>query len=165
MTLTGCLCCSSWGLSSESASETSLPDDKQVIYVFASDTPHGKNNRGSAREAKLKWGAIPGQVEGLSGTSYAIPSKVGSWYEKRVSVARLAESIERFKSFARDHPEMLFLFAGHWSGFGDYTPEEIAPLLHDAPDNVTIPDKFCAVIKFYRDLFLADIKRRNKCLS
>lgn len=103
-----------------------------MIFVFGSNLA-GKHGKGAALEARLKYGAIYGQGEGLQGQSYAIPTK-----DERLkprSLVQIADSIEQFKTFAREHPELQFQITPIGTGLAGYKREEILPFLLDMPEN------------------------------
>lgn len=79
-----------------------------------------------------KFGVIYGQAEGLQGQSYAINTMDGPEV--------LAEQVERFIEFAKEHPEMKFLITEIGCGIAGYTPEDIAPLFKGVPENVLLPE-------------------------
>lgn len=109
------------------------------IFVFGSNLA-GRHGRGSAREARLKHGAVYGQGIGRQGNSYAIPTK-----DRFLHVLPL-EEIERyvagFLDYARTRPEDRFKVVAIGCGLAGYRPEEIAPLFQGAPDNVLLPPEF-----------------------
>lgn len=45
-----------------------------IVFTFGSNL-EGRHGKGSALEARQKWGAIYGQGEGRQGNSYGIPTK------------------------------------------------------------------------------------------
>lgn len=137
------------------------PDDnRRRIFVFGSNT-EGRHGRGAARTAKAQWGAIHGQAEGLQGDSYAIVTKALNWREQPVSIRQIADGVDRFKQFAREHPEMVFLVSAIGCGLAGFTPDKIAPLFHDSPDNVILPEQFYVAIKVYRELLSGAAEREE----
>ena len=107
--------------------------DEGEIFVFGSNG-FGAHNGGAAAMAVAKFGAIYGQAEGLQGQSYAINTMDG--FEV------MAEQVARFIEFAREHPELTFLVTEIGCGIAGYSPEEVAPLFKDAPENVVLPESF-----------------------
>lgn len=99
--------------------------DDGEIFVFGSNGS-GAHLGGAAATAVTKFGAIYGQAEGLQGQSYAINTMDGPEV--------LAEQVERFIEFAKEHPEMKFLVTEIGCGIAGHTPEEIAPLFKDVPE-------------------------------
>ena len=107
--------------------------DEGEVFVFGSNG-FGAHNGGAAAMAVAKFGAIYGQAEGLQGQSYAINTMDG--FEV------MAEQVERFIEFAKKHPELKFLVTEIGCGIAEYTPEEVAPLFKDVPENVVLPNTF-----------------------
>lgn len=108
--------------------------DEGEIFVFGSNG-FGAHNGGAAAMAVAKFGAIYGQAEGLQGQSYAINTMDG--FEV------MAEQVERFIEFAKEHPELKFLVTEIGCGIAGYSPEEVAPLFAGVPENVALPEVFC----------------------
>ena len=109
--------------------------DEGEIFVFGSNGM-GAHLGGAAAVAAKKFGAIYGQAEGLQGQSYAINTMDG--FEV------MAEQVERFVEFAREHPELTFYVTEIGCGIVGYSPEEVAPLFAGAPGNVVLPETFGA---------------------
>ena len=109
--------------------------DEGEIFVFGSNG-FGAHNGGAAATAVNKFGAIYGQAEGLQGQSYAINTMDG--FEV------MAEQVERFIKFAREHPELTFYVTEIGCGIAGYSPEEVAPLFAGVPKNVVLPETFGA---------------------
>ena len=107
--------------------------DDGEIFVFGSNG-FGAHNGGAAAMAVAKFGAIYGQAEGLQGQSYAIDTMDGFEVMK--------EQVGRFIEFAREHPELRFLMTEIGCGIAGYSPEEVAPLFKDVPENVALPEAF-----------------------
>ena len=107
--------------------------DDGEVFVFGSNG-FGAHNGGAAAMAVAKFGAIYGQAEGLQGQSYAINTMDG--FEV------MAEQVKRFIEFAKNHPELKFLVTEIGCGIAGYTPEEVAPLFKDVPENVILSEAF-----------------------
>ena len=108
-----------------------LDDDE--IFVFGSNGM-GAHMGGAAATAVAKFGAIYGQAEGLQGQSYAIDAMDG--FEV------MAEQVERFIEFAKEHPELKFYVTEIGCGIAGYSPEEVVPLFKNEPKNVFLPKVF-----------------------
>ena len=50
-----------------------ITPEPDTIFVFGSN-PEGRHGSGSAKVARLQFGAIYGQGEGLQGNAYALPT-------------------------------------------------------------------------------------------
>lgn len=116
------------------------------IFVFGSNLA-GRHGAGSARAARLKFGAIYGQAAGLQGRSYAIPTKDGrpgtpdlTSPAATLPLKAIKASIEVFIKFAKEHPEMDFHVARLGCALATHENGDIAPLFQDAPDNCSFPE-------------------------
>ncbi len=107
--------------------------DDGEIFVFGSNG-FGSHGAGAAAMAVRKFGAIDGQAEGLQGQSYAINTMDGFKVMK--------EQVGRFVEFAREHPDLKFLVTEIGCGIAGYSPEQVAPLFKDVPENVVLPKSF-----------------------
>jgi hypothetical protein len=113
------------------------------IFVFGSNLA-GAHGAGSARAAYEQHGARYGQGVGLSGNSYAIPTK-----DRNIQTMPL-EAIEpyvhEFCAFARAHPDWSFNVVAIGCGLAGLTPAQIAPMFKDAPGNCALPPEFVSVL-------------------
>ena len=109
------------------------------IFVFGSNMA-GRHGKGAAKEARLHHGAIYGIAEGLQGNSYAIPTKKTPWQTREFR--NIANSVSTFIEFAKQHSDWTFNVTPIGCGLAGYTPELIAPLFKDVPDNVKLPPEF-----------------------
>ena len=75
------------------------------IFVFGSNTS-GRHGKGAAKQA-MSWGAKYGQAEGLQGRTYGIPTLDGRF--KKLSLQKIQKYVNRFITFAKEHPELTFL--------------------------------------------------------
>ena len=109
------------------------------IFVFGSNA-QGMHAGGAARYAMDYFGAIWGQGEGLQGQSYAIPTMEG--------LDNIGPAVERFISFAQQHPDYKFLVTPIGCGIAGYREEEIAPFFRKAIEmpNVYLPESFLKVL-------------------
>jgi hypothetical protein len=113
------------------------------IFVFGSNLA-GRHGKGAALHARQHFGAVYGQGVGLQGRSYAIPTKDEQL--RTLSLAAIGEHVEQFKAFAAGHPDMTFEVTPIGCGLAGYTPERIAPMFRDAPDNCVLPAPFLACL-------------------
>ena len=109
---------------------------RDEVFVFGSNIL-GAHNGGAAQAAVDRFGAVPGQAEGLQGRSYAIPT-VG------VDETYIYGAVRRFVDFARTHPDMTFLVTPVGCGSAGFSPREIAPMFQAAVavDNIHLPHAF-----------------------
>ena len=117
------------------------------IFVFGSNLA-GMHGGGAARVAMERFGAIWGQGVGLQGQSYAIPTMQGG-------VETIKPYVDEFITFAKVHPEYLFLVTPIGCGIAGFTAEEIAPLFKDAMDidHILLPESFAKIINDDFDRF------------
>jgi hypothetical protein len=109
---------------------------RRAIYVFGSNEA-GIHGGGSARTANLYHGAQMGVGWGLTGDSFAIPTKDDKI--RTLSLHMIAVYIGQFIEYAKEHPELLFFVTKVGCGLAGYTEDDIKPLFAGAPDNVGLP--------------------------
>ena len=110
------------------------------IFVFGSNAL-GYHTGGASGTARKKFGAVWGQAEGLQGQSYAIPVDYGKNVRKDKEVK---EAVDRFITFAKEHPELFFLVTRVGCGIAGYHDDEMAQFFIDALElkNVSLPKSF-----------------------
>jgi hypothetical protein len=123
---------------------TPSPD---TIFVFGSN-PEGRHGAGAAKTARLLFGAIYGQGEGLQGNSYALPTKeLRVAYNngfRSISPEQIICSIRRMYECARNNPDKKFKIAyrnTHERSLNGYTGIEMLSMFLKAgpvPDNVLV---------------------------
>lgn len=113
------------------------------IFVFGSNLA-GIHGRGSALEARMRYGAKVGVGVGLQGSSYAIPTK--SYRLKVLTLREISCYVTQFLSFARKHPELEFHVVKIGCGLAGYKPEQIAPMFVGYPPNVNLHVDFLRVL-------------------
>ena len=118
--------------------------EKEEVFVFGSNES-GCHGRGAAKLA-LKWGAKRGVGEGLSGQTYAIPTK--DTKVKTLSVRKIQKYVLRFIDFARENKNLTFLVTEIGCGLAGYSAPDIAPLFVNAIDveNVYMPESFWNIL-------------------
>jgi hypothetical protein len=108
----------------------------QGIFVFGSNEA-GIHGGGAARHAYEYHNAKMGVGVGLTGTSYAIPTKNEQMIS--LSLSRIAEYVRSFIDYARAHPETVFDVTRIGCGLAGYKDAQIAPMFAGAPDNCHLP--------------------------
>lgn len=105
------------------------------VFVFGSNA-NGRHTGGASQAAMRHFGAVYGQGEGLQGQSYAIPTTGGR--------PLMREAIERFCTFAGEHPELRFYVTPIGCGNAGFSQREIAPMFKEAIalENVALPRGF-----------------------
>jgi len=116
---------------------------KNEIFTFGANE-NGTHGLGAAKLAHEKFGARWGQGFGLSGKTFALPTK--SWRIETLPLPIIKFYIDRYLVFAALHPAWKFWTTKVGCGLGGLTPEQIAPLfLHNRclfPANVILPKEF-----------------------
>lgn len=117
------------------------------IFVFGSNLA-GRHGAGAARIAMKNFGAIYGLGYGLSGQSFAIPTK-----DHNIQTLPLTEIEKYIKQFcleAANHPDKIFLVTQIGCGLAGYKPYQIAPLFRGImPENVRLPSAWEDFFKEY----------------
>lgn len=108
----------------------------RTIFVFGSNT-RGIHGLGSAAEAMRNHGAKWGVGSGLTGESYAIPTKDGDLLPLELST--IHKNVRNFLKFANNHPDWRFNTVKIGCGLAGYMEEEIKPFFEKAPVNVNLP--------------------------
>jgi hypothetical protein len=105
------------------------------IFVFGSNLA-GRHGAGAARYAFKNYGAEMGVGVGLTGNSYAIPTK--DYVLKTLSLNAIEQHIEDFVNFAWDNPQYKFLLTPIGCGLAGYRRDQIKPLIekYHPPHNV-----------------------------
>lgn len=110
------------------------------IFVFGSNLA-GMHGGGAARAACLYFGAKMGVGVGPQGHSYAIPTMQGG-------VDTIRPYVDQFVSYARQHPDQVFLVTPIGCGIAGFEPCDIAPLFAGAVcvSNIHLPQCFWDVL-------------------
>lgn len=106
------------------------------IFVFGSNLA-GNHDAGAALTAFKQHGAIYGIGQGLTGNSYAIPTKDKRL--RRLSLASIKKYVNEFLEFAQANPTMSFYVTRIGCGLAGYTDNDIAPMFKGAPSNCDLP--------------------------
>jgi hypothetical protein len=110
---------------------------KEVIFVFGSNLA-GRHGAGAAKFAHDNHGAVYGVGVGLTGNSYAIPTKDENI--KTLPLYKIREYFEEFVSFAQDNPEKLFMLTPIGTGLAGHPKREVWAMLKytGLPTNVVL---------------------------
>ena len=109
------------------------------VFVFGSNLA-GIHGAGSAREARLNWGAQMGVGFGPTGNAYAIPSK-----DRNIEYMDLCEiegHVRHFIDYARNNTDMQFHVVAIGCGLAGFRPDQIGPMFRGAPGNCVMPRDF-----------------------
>lgn len=111
------------------------------VFVFGSNLA-GRHGKGAAKQALISFGAVYGQGEGLQGQAYAIPTK--DYGVRTLPLNKIKPYVDRFITFAKERPELIFLVTDIGCGLAGFKPEEIAPMFDTAKgvSNIKLPEVF-----------------------
>lgn len=115
--------------------------DKDEIFVFGSNLK-GSHDTGAALLATKKFGAESGIGEGLTGKTYAIPTR-----DKDLKVLFLKDikkHVDKFITYAGYNPTTHFLVTKISCGLTGYSIKDIAPLFANCVyfKNIHLPREF-----------------------
>jgi hypothetical protein len=110
-----------------------------LIFVFGSNLA-GRHGKGAALFALKERGAKYGQAFGMQGQSFAIPTKNERF--RPLPLDEIEYYVRTFLDFARARPDLTFQLTPIGCGLAGFSPEQIAPMFKDHPENVLIPDEF-----------------------
>jgi hypothetical protein len=114
-----------------------LPASPSAIFVFGSNLA-GRHGLGAALAARQKFGAKHGVGAGLTGRSYAIPTKDA---QLRVLPLSIIEGhVQTFLTYAAAQRATSFYVTRIGCGLAGYGDEQIAPMFSDAPLNCSFAD-------------------------
>lgn len=106
------------------------------IFVFGSNLA-GRHGRGAALCARKEHGAVYGVGRGLTGQSYAIPTK---GYKLEVLELHIIELyVKEFIEFAESNPDLDFMVTKIGCGLAGYSEDQISPMFLKAPSNCELP--------------------------
>lgn len=109
------------------------------VFVFGSNLA-GRHGKGSALDARVKYGAQLGVGEGPTGNAYAIPTKTGDLRTRSLDAIRV--SVEKFKAYALGRPDLTFQVTRVGCGLAGYRDDQIGPMFSDAPENCLLPGEW-----------------------
>lgn len=117
---------------------------KSEIFVFGSNLA-GRHGKGAALQAKKLFGAVNGVGAGRQGQCYAIPTK-GRNLEV-LPLSHIEAHVDMFRVYAKFRHDLIFLVTEIGCGLAGYTPEQVAPLFRNMPENVRLPKRFIEVLE------------------
>lgn len=105
----------------------------------------GRHGKGAAKTAQ-RWGAKDGVGEGMSGRTYAIPTKNSKI--RTLGQTSIGKYVDAFLRTARERPDLTFLVTEVGCGLAGYSAEDIAPMFADASSmpNVHLPQSFWNIL-------------------
>lgn len=112
-------------------------NDGRHIFVFGSNLK-GVHGAGAAKIAHSHWGAEMEVGRGITGQSYALPTKRTPY--ETLTLEEVVGSVAEFLDYAACHPEKTFLVTKVGCGLAAFEEYEIAPLFSMAPVNCVLPE-------------------------
>lgn len=114
------------------------------IFVFGSNES-GRHGKGAAKTA-LRFGARLGVGDGISGNSYAIPTKDSKI--RTLGQTKINKYVQKFIEYAKENTDRVFLVTEIGCGLAGYSPKDIAPMFQSAIDieNVYLPANFWKIL-------------------
>lgn len=111
------------------------------VFVFGSNEA-GIHGAGAAKLALDKFGARYGQMFGMQGQSFAIPTK--DTQIKTLSLEKIRMYVQIAEAYFTSHPTKIFLVTEIGCGLAGYEAEDIAPLFKSSYQllNVYMPKRF-----------------------
>ena len=105
-----------------------------MIFVFGSNAA-GYHGLGAAKTARLQHGAVMGVAFGLTGSSFAIPTK-DSTIQNTLSLPEIYNFVVGFMYFAKYlRPELTYQVTRIGCGLAGLKDEQIAPMFKGASKN------------------------------
>lgn len=114
------------------------PENNEV-FVFGSNLA-GIHGAGAALAAKKHYGAEIGVGFGMTGNSFAIPTKDEAI--DTLPIVDIIPYIEKFKAFTSANPGKEFFITSIGCGLAGYVDSEIAPLFIGCGNNCSFPDNW-----------------------
>ena len=128
---------------------------EDVIFVFGRN-PEGRHGAGSAYVARNLFGAVYGVGEGITGSSYALPTKdIRVPGTRSISKEQIKLNIEKMYETAKSMPDKKFMVAYRTTenevSLNGYSGLEMVEMFmsHDVPENVWFSDEWRQIIEKY----------------
>lgn len=111
-------------------------DTKDMIFVFGSNTG-GIHGGGAAKAARVEHGAQWGVGFGITGRSFAIPTKghIDRYIGDTLPLWEINRYVDIFILYADQHPNLNFQVTAIGCGLAGLKHSDIAPMFDDAPYN------------------------------
>lgn len=102
------------------------------IFVFGSNLA-GIHGAGAAKAARLNYGARLGVGIGITGHSYALPTKDGDF--GCLSLDQIKEHVDVFVEYTKTYPTTIFFITRVGCGLAGNADADIAPMFKGCGDN------------------------------
>lgn len=113
--------------------------DPHLIFVFGSNLA-GRHGKGAAETARDCFEARYGTGVGLTGRSYALPTKDAAL--RPLPLEAIQAHVETFIHFAIENSHLTFIVTAIGCGLAQHQVKDIAPLFRSAPENVFVSPRF-----------------------
>jgi hypothetical protein len=115
------------------------PKSKETIFVFGSNLA-GIHGAGAARHANINLGAVWGVGEGMTGSTYAIPTK--DFLIRTLPLESIKVSVQTFLDYAKDNLDTEFFVTRIGCVLAGYTDADIAPMFIGATSNCSFAEEW-----------------------
>jgi hypothetical protein len=112
--------------------------DPEGIFVFGSNLA-GIHAGGAARDALEFYGATTGVGQGISGRSYALPTKRSPFIS--LSLEEIKTQVDIFVQFASSNPKMKFYLTSVGTNIAGFTVHEVASIFTEIPMNIVFTNE------------------------
>lgn len=127
---------------------------EKSIFVFGSNLS-GVHGKGAALEAKNRYGAFPGESEGMMDCSYGIPTVDYLHFDQSkpqpLPLTAIEASVTRFKQTANEHhigtQKYRFFVTRVACELAGYSDKEIAPMFRNSPPNCSFAEQWMAYLE------------------
>ena len=118
------------------ADGTTPPEGEDWIWVFGSNLG-GIHGAGAALVARKQYGAQFGKGKGMTGQSYAIPTKDEYLCSLRLETVR--QHVQDFVDYTKANPDKRFWVTAVGCGLAGFHEDEIAPMFEGCGSNCSFP--------------------------
>jgi hypothetical protein len=114
------------------------------VFVFGSNLA-GRHGKGAALDAVNLYGAVRGVSEGMTGHSYALPTKDAAL--RPLPLADIEAAIVRFLDYAKSNRRDAFLLTPVGCGLAGHSKRSIWAILqkHGVPENVYLASSWVSL--------------------
>jgi hypothetical protein len=117
---------------------------KDEVFVFGSNLA-GIHGAGAAKAAKENFNAVLGKGVGLTGRSYAIPTKSRSI--STLPLNKIEEFVNDFCRFTHAKHDLEFFVTRIGCGLAGYEDAQIAPMFKSANTNCNFPEEWAEYLE------------------
>lgn len=125
---------------------TELPEG--TYFVFGSNTK-GWHGAGAAKDAHTYFGAVYGQGEGLTGQSYALPTKTVNSNNRLISCTeqQVRKHINNFITHVKENPDKTYYLTRVGCNLAGFTDEFMSRVFmsYGVINNIIYPEKWISL--------------------